>query len=316
MEKVYRWGILGAGNIAHRFARSLKSEKRSVLYAIAGRNREKLERFQQEFPCEVIYDDYDAFLNDENIDVVYLALPHGLHCPWAVKTLKKGKAVLCEKPATVSAAEMAEIERVHQETGVFFMEAMKGRFTPAYRQLKKDIGTIGEIIRLDTSISFKVDLNTARKEYMFDPRQGGGLLDNGIYCASWYEDLIGERPQIAKTVIDRFNGGIDIYVRADLQFSRAGGTLESALDRAEPKNAVITGTKGEITVYDLHRPQRYRLRTVDRDEEVFVPYEVDDFYSQIAHVIDCLENGKKESDIMPLRASRYCAELLEAIRNH
>ena len=265
----------------------------------------------------MIYDDYDAFLDDENIDIVYLSLPHGLHCTWAVKALRKGKAVLCEKPATVSLTEMKEIERVSKETGVFFMEAMKGRFSPAYRKLKEDLCFIGDIISLDTSISFKHDFGTARKGYMFDPRQGGGLLDCGIYCASWYEDLIGELPQIVKTEIQRLDGdGIDIYVRADMRFSQATGTLESALERSKSKNAVITGVKGEITVYDLHRPQKYRIRTADKDEEVFIPYEVDDFYGQIVHVIDCLENDRKESDIMPLKASLYCAELLEAIRNH
>ena len=90
-----RWGILGAGKIATRFAASLEQEPNSILKAIAVRKEEKARQFQEKFEVEKIYLDYDALIEDEEIDAIYLSLPHGLHKDWAIKALKAHKAVLC-----------------------------------------------------------------------------------------------------------------------------------------------------------------------------------------------------------------------------
>lgn len=66
-----KWGIIGAGNIAHRFAYSLENIEGATLYAVANRTIEKAEAFKVEHPCEMAYGSYDALLADENIDVVY-----------------------------------------------------------------------------------------------------------------------------------------------------------------------------------------------------------------------------------------------------
>ena len=83
-----RWGILGAGNIAHRFAASLVNQKDSTLYAISGRNAEKLEAFKKEYPCEKVFLSYDELIEDPDIDAIYLSLPHRFHHEYALKALK------------------------------------------------------------------------------------------------------------------------------------------------------------------------------------------------------------------------------------
>lgn len=70
------WGIIGAGNIAHRFADSLAEVDDAELYAIANRTIEKAKKFQTEHPSQKAYDSYEELLADDNIDVVYIALPH------------------------------------------------------------------------------------------------------------------------------------------------------------------------------------------------------------------------------------------------
>ena len=106
-----QWGILGAGNIAHRFAASLAGEPDCRLAAISGRNPEKLKAFSALFGNPVWYTDHQALIDDPQVDAIYLALPHGLHREWAVKALAAGKAVLCEKPAVLHQEEMAQIAR-------------------------------------------------------------------------------------------------------------------------------------------------------------------------------------------------------------
>ena len=134
-----RWGILGAGKIANRFADSLAKDPDSILYAVSGRSREKLEAFAAKHPCEKIYVSYDEMLDDGDIDAVYLSLPHVLHREWAVRALQKKKAVLCEKPAALNEAEMREIADCAMANDTLFMEAMKPRFVPAYGKLKQMI---------------------------------------------------------------------------------------------------------------------------------------------------------------------------------
>lgn len=101
-----RWGILGAGKIAYRFASSLEQEADSVLAAISCRSQEKADRFAQAHPVEKIYIGYEKLLADPQIDAIYLALPHGLHEEWAIRAIQAGKAVLCEKPAALDAGQM------------------------------------------------------------------------------------------------------------------------------------------------------------------------------------------------------------------
>ena len=128
-----RFGILGAGNIANRFAASLGHEQHATLVAASCRSTQKAVEFLSKVPCDAdarAYGSYDELLGDDDVDAIYLALPHSLHKEWACKALRAGKAVLCEKPACLSANEMRGISQTAQDTRTLFMEAMKSRFVP------------------------------------------------------------------------------------------------------------------------------------------------------------------------------------------
>lgn len=93
-DPMTKWGIIGAGNIAKRFAASLEKIEGSELYAISGRKPDKLKEFAAQYPCSKQYLNYDSLLADENVDAVYVSLPHGIHAEWVKKSLTAGKAVL------------------------------------------------------------------------------------------------------------------------------------------------------------------------------------------------------------------------------
>lgn len=323
-----RWGILGAGGIAHRFARSLAHEPGSVLAAISCRTPAKAEEFAREFGIERVYTDADGedaghrqLLADSDIDAIYLALPHGLHRAWALRALEAGKAVLCEKPAMLSATEMREVAAASHAHGALFMEAMKVRFEPAYRELRRllDAGAIGEVTRVEARLLGEADLQALEaSSYYFDPVQGGVLLDMGTYCASWLADLLPA--DLAVTRVERACvHGVDVWDRAECAAPNgATALLECGCDRPGPRTARVVGTKGVIEVNLPHRPDALRIACpVDAEpREVRMPYEVDDFYPQIAHFCDLVRTGAGESPIMPLVASVRCAEILDAIRDN
>jgi predicted dehydrogenase len=310
-----RWGILGGGNIARRFAQSMEDVSGSRITAVSCRSREKAEDFAGRYSIERAFGSHESLLEDDQIDAIYLALPHGLHCLWAVRALKAGKAVLCEKPAAMSEEEMRLIAGTARECGVLFMEAMKTRFIPAYREVKRRIGegAIGEVVSVETSLCNAMPFDSARPTYHTDPSQGGALLDVGIYCACYLEDFLRGDP-VLKDLKAEFQGGVDFYADAELAFSSGRGRLTCAFDRAEPRRALITGTKGKILVEELHRPREFTVFTGAGEEKALIPYEVDDFYGEIVHFADCLKEGRKESSVMPFDASIRCARILDRIR--
>ena len=315
-----RWGILGAGKIAYRFAESLKNMEDCCLAAIAVRKEEKALEFRKQFEFERYYLDYQDLIDDTDIDAIYLSLPHGLHKEWAIKALNAGKAVLCEKPAALNSDEMQEIADAARKNNALFMEAMKPRFTPMYEHIRKTIneGAIGEIISVDTQICFSLLSygieNIWGKTYHTQKGQGGCLLDSGTYCASWIAEYLNKPITVRKTYVNAYDD-IDIYVDSRLSDGKTSARMELGFDRNKPRDALITGTAGSIHVYDLHRPEKIEISRDGRSETIEMSCINDDFYGEIHHFMELMKQGNKESPIMSLNDSIRCMEILDEIRN-
>ena len=316
-----RFGILGAGNIAQRFAASLAHENGAKLTAISCRSAEKAAAWVRNFdiPADQAYAGehaHEALLSDPEVDAIYLALPHQLHHKWALAALRAGKAVLCEKPAMLTAQEMGEVADVAREQKILFMEAMKPRFVPLYQQVVAAAHEIGEIVRIDATLcNDMLGYAQGKDSYHLHGGPGAGvLLDCGTYCASWLEDFCPGIPQLT-SICGAFSEDVDIYVDATLAYGGVEARLECAFDRGKPRTATIVGTKGSILVEELHRPQRAVVTLADGSARVLeAPYEYDDFYSEIHHFCELLRAGETESPIMPLKDSLHCALILDTIR--
>lgn len=314
-----RFGILGAGNIAHRFAASLAKVKGAELVAASRRTAEKAAAFLAEVPRTPgarAYGDHEALLADPEVDAIYLALPHDLHHAWALRALDAGKAVLCEKPAMLSEAEAAEVTAAARERGLLFMEAMKTRFVPLHPHVVDAVGALGPVARVHASLcNDALASYRTHDTYILGGGPGSGvLLDCGIYCASWLDELLpGE---IAVERVDTaFYEGSDVYVDAHMTIGGVAAELECACDRARPRQLVVEGERGILTVDDLHRPQHAELRIAGEPTRVLdAPYEVDDFYGQITHFCALMRAGDIESPLVPHAATCRCARILDAIR--
>ncbi|WP_368285927.1 Gfo/Idh/MocA family protein [Enorma massiliensis] len=314
-----RFGILGAGKIAHRFAASLAKVEGAELVAASRRTAEKAAAFLAEVPCTPgarAYGDHEALLADPEVDAIYLALPHDLHHAWALRALDAGKAVLCEKPAMLSEAEAAEVTAAARERGLLFMEAMKTRFVPLHPHVVDAVGALGPVARVHASLcNDALAAYRTCDTYILSGGPGSGvLLDCGIYCASWLDELLpGE---IAVERVDTaFYEGSDVYVDARMTIGGVAAELECACDRARPRQLVVEGERGVLTVDDLHRPQHAELRIAgEPTRDLDAPYEVDDFYGQITHFCALMRAGDIESPLMPHAATCRCARILDAIR--
>ena len=318
-----RWGILGAGGIAKRFAASLKTVEGAELVAVSGRSAEKLATFA---PARAYADGADGsaahreLLADPEVDAIYLALPHAMHRAWAIAALEAGKPVLCEKPATISADDAKAIACIARRTGTLFVEAMKCRFVPLHARVRAliDGGELGSVQGVECVQH--VDYGQGNLRYLEDPVGGGALLDLGCYSMSWIEEFTAGEPLGVEAHArwrDVPGGRVDWAGRADFAFADG---IEASVDWAgdSPEYACSTRIvceRGGIDIERAHRPERAIVHCDgEADEVIEALYDPDDFHGEIAHFCELFRSGAGESPVMPLDATVRNAALIDRVR--
>jgi predicted dehydrogenase len=314
-----KWGIIGLGNIAMRFAKSLSYTKEGELYAIASKTKEKRDAFYEQYKCEKVYKDYNDLLNDSEIDAVYIALPHGFHKHWSIEALRHKKAVLCEKPVGLNSEEMKEIKKEALVNNTFFMEAMKTRFIILIHTIKEIIKNkdIGEIISIEANFCNNVT-DIKEGSYLIDKRQGGALLDVGVYPLSFVMDMIDSPVEHVESNMKINEAGVDSYFKAILTFENGViGTIEGAIDRNKERTAIIKGTKGSMEIPIYNRPNKVIVNLNNgQSYEIEKELEFDDMYPEIKEVHDCLKGLKLESEHLSLNESIRVMDVLDGIRRN
>ena len=140
-EKKIRWGIIGLGKIANKFATDLMTLKNIELIAVASRNQQNADDFAHKFNAKKAYNSYLDLAKDNEVDAVYIATPHSFHKEHTLLCLQNKKAVLCEKPFAMNLHEVTEIIAAAKENNVLLMEALWTFFLPQYAYLLDIIET-------------------------------------------------------------------------------------------------------------------------------------------------------------------------------
>ncbi|MFW6163826.1 MAG: Gfo/Idh/MocA family protein, partial [Planctomycetota bacterium] len=185
--KHLNWGLLAAGRIAGKFARGLNTIRDDATpLAVGSRDVKKAMAFADEHDIERAYGSYEELLADPDVDAVYIATPNALHAEWSIKAAEARKHILCEKPATVNAAELERVLEVVRARDVFFMEAFMYRCHPQWERALGIIedGTIGEVRVLRSAFAFNMGIHLDNIR-MQNELAGGGLMDVGCYCVSF-----------------------------------------------------------------------------------------------------------------------------------
>ena len=194
MSKV-RWGIIGAGRIAHSFASDIHHASSADLVAVGARNLGNAELFAAKYDVELAFGGYKDLFASPDVDAVYIATPHNLHFSQAMDALSAGKAVLCEKPLVVNPDECRELSEYAASQKCYLMEGMWTWFLPALREAKQwvDEGRIGKIRHVKADFGYPIPYSNDRREY--DNRLAGGcLLEMGIYPVAIAQYFLGSEP--------------------------------------------------------------------------------------------------------------------------
>ena len=185
MSSTVQWGIIGAGNIARAFARSLANSTTGRLVAVGSRSRQKADRFAAEFNVSRAHGSYEALLADDHVQVVYVATPHPHHAEWSIRAAEAGKHILCEKPLALNHAEAMAVIEAAIRYDVFLMEAFMYRCHPQTAKLVELLrnGVIGDVRIIQASFGFHTGYDPDARLFN-NELGGGGILDVGCYCIS------------------------------------------------------------------------------------------------------------------------------------
>ncbi|MEP7277057.1 MAG: Gfo/Idh/MocA family oxidoreductase [Bacteroidota bacterium] len=316
MDRIFKWGIIGPGRIAQKFAAALENVPGAALHAVASRNMDKAKQFAFVHHAPLFYGSYEELVRNPAIDAVYIATPHSFHHAHSLLCLREKKAVLCEKPMSVNHASTTEMVRVARENKVFLMEAMWTRFLPIIDKTIQLIneGTVGTLKYVNADFGFVAPFDAAGRLYNME-LGGGSLLDVGIYPLFLVLQLLG-KPDAIKAFAQLAPTGADETASA-LLFYKNGcmAGIQSSIVAQTPIMAEITGTEGTII---LDRPwykgTSIRVRKKDLITADFsLPYGSNGFEFQIQEVQECLEKGATESSRMPLDFSLLMSETMEKI---
>lgn len=298
-DRKIRWGVLGFARIADKsLIPAIERARNSEFYAIASRDKAKLEECSGRYKCPKAYLGYDELLRDPQVDAVYIPLPNSLHREWTIKAAEHGKHVLCEKPIGLNASECREMIAACRKHRVKLMEAFMYRYTTRTRQVLEVLksGVLGEIKYINSSFRFLLTNSASIK--LLRELGGGSLYDVGCYPVNFIGMVVdaasGSPPGAihpesvcAKSV--EVNG-VDMIFSAVLKY-RSGiiATANCGFNAHRRVLSEIVGTEGLLEIADtfFDNPGTITLSTETEQREIAVEQsdryglEIEDFADAI-----------------------------------
>jgi predicted dehydrogenase len=312
-----RLGIIGTGRMAQAFAAALPTARGVTLRAVASRSRENAALFAAKFGAPSACSGLDRMLEDDAVELVYIASPSAMHCEQTLRCLEAGKHVLCEKPFAINAEQAARMIRLARARDLFLMEAMWTRYVPAVVRLRDLLaeGVLGRVSLMVAGGAFMPAFDP--DNYLFRPELGGGvLLDAGVYLVSWASMLFGTPRRVLAT--GRLGAsGVDEHdaVLLDHDDGAVAQLFVSLRAKCAPE-VLLAGEHGSIRVHPpLFAPRALTVRLAGAEEEtITLPFEANGYQFEAEEAAACIRSGRTESKVMPLDESLAIMGTLDAIR--
>ncbi len=289
-----RFGTLGAAAITPRaLVYPCVDEPGAYISVIAARERERAEAFAQAHNIPRVVDDYQAVIDHDKVDAVYVPLHIPAHHEWTIKALRAGKHVLCEKPMAANAAEAAEMAAVAREEGRVLMDAFHYRYHPVFERALEIVrsGVLGTLERVDAA--FHVPVNDPENIRMNYQTGGGVTMDIGCYPISWVRHLLGSEPVGVDAEAEEGPPDVDLMLRTEMRF--ADGVIATTSGDMRPDarfraDFTVTGSAGRLKVTNPLVPQSGHLLELEvdgaiehetRDRRPTYGYQLDAFLAAI-----------------------------------
>lgn len=298
--KKFNWGILGTGWIGTEMGAAL-NRVNGEIYAVCDTSLEKAQNYAKKFGVKKAYDNADDMINDENVDIIYIATPHNLHYRFLVQSLKAGKHVFCEKVITVNDKQLEEAIAIAKEKNLVICDGVTLFHMPLFNKLKEivDSGQIGPVKMIQVNFGSCKDYDVTNR-FFSKELAGGALLDIGVYAISFARYFMTSQPDTVLTTANYFETGVDETSGIILRNPEGQMAVMALTMRAkQPKRGVIAGELGYIEVNNYPRGDKATItytsdghvETIELGEtEKALDYEVLDMQ-------DYINNGTGEQNL-------------------
>ena len=313
-----RWGIVGAGGIVRTTISDIRLAGNIDVVGICSRSGTTAEEIARDFGIPHVFPSLGAMLQSPEIEVVYIATPHGNHFEIAVEALGADKHVLCEKPMTLTADQSRELDAIARERGLFLMEAMWMKFNPSIRRLRREIadGAIGELKGVRANFSINVPPTSESRFWRAD-LGGGALLDLGVYPVAFAHMLLGQ-PDTVQATGAIMSDGVDLY--DEIYFGYDSGrhaSLGTSMVEFEFPAATVTGTDGYISVdMPFFASGQFTIHTPPFDQPRIVQTEIEGagYVPMFREASAAIADGRTRHEWNPMEETIEILDLLDEVR--
>ncbi|RSK40384.1 Gfo/Idh/MocA family protein [Mangrovimonas spongiae] len=316
-NKTINWGIIGLGKIAHKFAEDLATINDANLYAVASRSQGKVNDFATLYQAEKAYNSYEALANDTTIDAVYIATPHVFHKENTIMCLKKGIAVLCEKPFAMNLEEVSEMIAIAKTNNTLLMEALWTAFLPHYQHVQSLLRKqhFGKLLKMEADFGFQPEYDE-NSRVIKKALGGGSLLDIGIYPIFAALSTLG-KPQTIEASATFFDNGADASCNIMFKYqNNVIANLKSTLLEETETLATFYCEQGIIKINSrFHEPSTVTLLPKNGKEETLdFGYNTIGYSFETRHFNQLIREGKTQSNIMSFKFSKTLISTLDSVR--
>lgn len=324
------WGILGPGRIGRDFAKCLAYVPDAYVAAAGSRSLARSEEFCREFGGKA-YGSYEELVQDPDVDIIYVAVPHPMHAAAVKLASDAGKAVLCEKPFAVNRKQAEEMFACAAKNGTFLMEGLWSRFFPAWKYVQQLLaeGSLGSIVNITSSTGWGHNPKILpESDRLLDPAlAGGALLDGGVYSLAAMTVAMGrlEEPVEFYSTVSPASTGVDAESTILMRF--AGGmtaNLMCGLYRKEFET-VIACENGIITIPRHRNPDtvlvkakpRVGYASIEWDEQktLHFPFACEGFQYEAQVVQRCVWEGLTVCPEVPPEETLLIAKFCDQVRS-
>jgi len=311
-----RWGILGAGKIAHRFVSDMVYVNSGVVQAVASRSLESATEFALRYSIPSAHGSYQDLYSDPDVDAIYIATPHNFHLQQTLASIRSNKSVLCEKPITVNPNQCIELMHKLRKSKVSVMEGMWTYFLPAIHKAQEWFaeGRIGELKHLKADFGIAMEYDPDKR--LYNPALAGGcLLDMGIYPIAFMNLFVRGNPKALKVDASFAPTGVEDSVNMKFEFDNVIASLSTSFKQQLANNAFLIGESGIIEIPNFWSATQCKLyKGIELIEEFDDGRLGSGFEFQIESFNQNILNYEQESKVMPLDTSLRLQTLMTFVQ--
>jgi predicted dehydrogenase len=317
MRKKYKWGILAPGKMSAKFTKGLMLLENAELHAVGSRDPGRAEAFAEEYGFSRYYGSYEELASDPELEVVYIASPHSHHHEHTMLCLESNKHVICEKAFALNTFEVEEMINEAKRRNLFLMEALWPPFQPFYKKAKEILksGNTGKIDHLNGYFSFLAPFDPDERKFNLT-LGASSLLDIGIYPIIDALTFFGVPSDIKASAVFGKTGSEESIC---VIFTYPDGRMASLFSSFRTNGGIgcdLLCEKGILQIVrgrDMNQRTTFHLHGGESLEYIFTP-EAMGYHWEAEEVMRCLDEGKTESEVVPLSFSLDLIRTLDRIR--